>query len=116
MSLIAAVAIVVASATARRGALGAQSCAEGRADVAFLIGGSVRGMVLDHVSKGLKTNLLDWMAERCVNVHPIMLLSIADASGWRDRSAMFPEVYPHVLQRALDVIRPVAVSLHGLGL
>ena len=112
MSLIAAVAIVVASATARRDALGAQSCAEGRADVAFLIGGSVRGMVLDHVSKGLKTNVLDWMAERCVNVHPIMLLSIADVSGWRDRSAMFPKVYPHVLQRALDVIRPVAVSFY----
>ena len=112
LSLIAAVAIVVASATARRGALGAQSCAEGRADVAFLIGGSVRGLVLDHVSKGLKTNVLDWMAERCVNAHPIMLLSIADVSGWRDRSAMFPKVYPHVLQRALDVIRPVAVSFY----
>jgi hypothetical protein len=33
-------------------------------------------------------------------------------SGWRDRSAMFPKVYPHVLQRALDVIRPVAVSFY----
>ena len=75
LSLIAAVAIVVASATARRGALGTQSCAEGRADVAFLIGGSVRGLVLDHVYKSLKANLIDFMASHCVNVHPIMLLS-----------------------------------------
>ena len=111
LSLIAALAIVVALATARRVALGTQSCPEGRADVALLIGGSVRGLVLDHVYTSLKANLIDFMASHCVNVHPIMLLSTADVSGWR-HTRVFPKVYPHVLQRALDVIQPVAVSLY----
>lgn len=51
-------------------------------DVVFFIGGLVRGMVLDYVFKGLKTNVLDWMVECCVNVYLIMFLSIVDVSGW----------------------------------
>ena len=82
LSLIAAVAIVVALATAKRddGAdLGA--CPQGRADVALLVSGSVRSFMIPNVYKSLKANLIDFMASHCVNVHPIMYLGLKEAAG-----------------------------------
>lgn len=97
--------------TSRRG-LGTRACAKGRAEVALLLGGSARALVLEHVHESLKKNFIDHLAESCVNVRTIMRLSVEDASGHRSEKDKFPRVYPHAMRRALDVIKPVAVSFY----
>jgi hypothetical protein len=111
--LIAAVAIVVASATARRddGAdLGA--CPQGRADVALLVSGSVRSFMIPNVYKSLKTNLIDFMASHCINVHPIMYLGLKEAAGIEHGGLPYPQAIPSDLDEALDHVNVAAVDFY----
>jgi hypothetical protein len=111
--LIAAVAIVVASATAKRddGAdLGA--CPQGRADVALLVSGSVRSFMIPNVYNRLKGNLIDFMASHCINVHPIMYMSLKPASSTGHGGADYPEPIPSDLDEALDHVNVAAVDFY----
>mmetsp|Transcript_622 Transcript_622/g.2569 ORF Transcript_622/g.2569 Transcript_622/m.2569 type:complete len:386 (-) Transcript_622:142-1299(-) len=111
--LIAAVAIVVASATAKRddGAdLGA--CPQGRADVALLVSGSVRSFMIPNVYKSLKTNLIDFMASHCINVHPIMYLGLKEAAGIEHGGLPYPQAIPSDLDEALDHVNVAAVDFY----
>jgi hypothetical protein len=113
LSLIAAVAIVVASATAKRddGAdLGA--CPQGRADVALLVSGSVRSFMIPNVYKSLKTNLIDFMASHCINVHPIMYLGLKEAAGIEHGGLPYPQAIPSDLDEALDHVNVAAVDFY----
>ena len=114
LSLIAAVAIVVALATVKRddGAdLG--SCPQGRADVALLVSGSVRSFMIPNVYKSLKANLIDFMASRCVNVHPIMYLGLKEAAGWGHGGLPYPHAIPSDLDEALDHVNVAAVDFYA---
>ena len=114
LSLIAAVAIVVALATAKRddGAdLG--SCPQGRADVALLVSGSVRSFMIPNVYKSLKANLIDFMASHCVNVHPIMYMSLEDVSGTGHGGLPYPHAIPSDLDEALDHVNVAAVDFYA---
>ena len=111
--LIAAVAIVFASATAKRddGAdLGA--CPQGRADVALLVSGSVRSFMIPNVYNSLKGNLIDFMASHCINVHPIMYMSLKPASSTGHGGAGYPEPIPSDLDEALDHVNVAAVDFY----
>ena len=113
LSLIAAVAIVVASATAKRddvADLGA--CPQGRADVALLVSGSVRSFMIPNVYKSLKANLIDFMASHCINVHPIMYMSLKPASSTGHGGADYPEPIPSDLDEALDHVNVAAVDFY----
>ena len=111
--LIAAVAIVVASATAKRddGAdLGA--CPQGRADVALLVSGSVRSFMIPNVYNRLKGNLIDFMASHCINVHPIMYLGLKEAAGIEHEGLPYPQAIPSDLDEALDHVNVAAVDFY----
>ena len=114
LSLIAAVAIVVALATVKRddGAdLG--SCPQGRADVALLVSGSVRSFMIPNVHQHLKANLIDFMASHCVNVHPIMYLGLKEAAGWGHGGLPYPHAIPSDLDEALDHVNVAAVDFYA---
>jgi hypothetical protein len=111
--LIAAVAIVVASATAKRddvADLGA--CPQGRADVALLVSGSVRSFMIPNVYNSLKGNLIDFMASHCINVHPIMYLGLKEAAGIEHEGLPYPQAIPSDLDEALDHVNVAAVDFY----
>jgi len=118
LSLIAAVAIVVASATAttakRDDGADLGACPQGRADVALLVSGSVRSFMIPNVYNSLKTNLIDFMASHCINVHPIMYLGLKPGSGWHRtrRTAAYPQPIPSDLDEALDHVNVAAVDFY----
>ena len=121
--LIAAVAIVVALATVKRddvalatakrddvADLGA--CPQGRADVALLVSGSVRSFMIPNVYNSLKGNLIDFMASHCINVHPIMYMSLKPASSTGHGGSAYPEPIPSDLDEALDHVNVAAVDFY----
>ena len=114
LSLIAAVAIVVALATAKRDAVAdLGSCPQGRADVALLVSGSVRSFMIPNVHQHLKANLIDFMASHCVNVHPIMYLGLKEAAGWGHGGLPYPHAIPSDLDEALDHVNVAAVDFYA---
>lgn len=85
------VTTVLAAVMVARRALGT-ACAGGRAEVALLVGGAARQLVLEHVHESLKKNLIDHLGESCLNVRTIMRLSVEDSSGHRNEDEKFPRV------------------------
>jgi hypothetical protein len=68
--------------------------------------------MIPNVYNGLKGNLIDFMASHCINVHPIMYMSLKPASSTGHRGADYPEPIPSDLDEALDHVNVAAVDFY----
>lgn len=88
-------------------------CTGNVSHVALLIAGSTRSFVLPSVHQGLKRFLIDELERgSCVKVHTVMDLAVNDASGTHPGVEVFPKIFPHALQQAIDVINPSILNFH----